>query len=64
MTNRDNILPPNFQDNPEAIIRAANAARRRAAATASRAALRDRIQIGRQLNRLLALPPLPNSLRD
>ncbi|PLW52656.1 hypothetical protein PCANC_06300 [Puccinia coronata f. sp. avenae] len=67
MTNRDNILPPKFQDNPEAIIRAANAARRRAArrraaATASRAALRDRIQIGRQLNRLSALPPLPNSL--
>ncbi|PLW45433.1 hypothetical protein PCANC_11891 [Puccinia coronata f. sp. avenae] len=61
MTNRDNIVPPNFQDNPEAIIRAAKAARRQAAATASRAALRDHIQIGQQLNQLLALPPLPNS---
>ncbi|PLW05802.1 hypothetical protein PCANC_27654 [Puccinia coronata f. sp. avenae] len=43
-----------YLDNPESIIRAANAARRQAAATASQARLRARIQLGR-------LPALPAS---
>ncbi|PLW26253.1 hypothetical protein PCANC_26628 [Puccinia coronata f. sp. avenae] len=48
-----------FVDNPKSIIRAANAAKRCAAASASRAALRARVQLGRKLNRLSRLPPLP-----
>ncbi|PLW37026.1 hypothetical protein PCASD_16356 [Puccinia coronata f. sp. avenae] len=63
MTTRSATNPEDLSYNadPESIIRAANAAKRQAAASASRAALRARVISGRRLQRLSRLPPLPKS---